>query len=128
LTELLAVFKKYPLTGITGPMSNWAAPPQKVTQITYNPESNDEIDQYAVHWANFHIGQSKTVARLLGFCMLVRRDVVKRIGAFDERFGLGNYEDDDYCLRARLAGFECRLAEDVFIHHTGGQDFQIYWH
>lgn len=42
--------------------------------------------------------------RLTGFCLLVKKSVLDEIGLFDERFGLGNFEDDDLCLRARMKG------------------------
>jgi tetratricopeptide (TPR) repeat protein/GT2 family glycosyltransferase len=42
----------------------------------------------------------------------------------DERFGSGNFEDDDFCIRARLAGFHIRIAQDAFVHHTGSQTFK----
>jgi multidrug efflux pump subunit AcrA (membrane-fusion protein) len=44
--------------------------------------------------------------------------------AADERFGTGNCEDDDWCLRAAQAGWNARIADDVFVHHVGGCTFQ----
>jgi len=41
----------------------------------------------------------------------------------DDRYGLGNFEDDDFSLRAALAGFESWMAEDCFIHHFGNRTF-----
>jgi GT2 family glycosyltransferase len=56
--------------------------------------------------------------------LLTRREVIARIGGLDERFGSGNFEDDDFCIRAAQVGFRARIALDVFIHHTGGQTFK----
>jgi Flp pilus assembly protein TadD len=61
--------------------------------------------------------------RIVGFCMLITREVITKIGLLDERFGIGNFEDDDYCLRARQAGFRLMVAADVFIHHFGSRTF-----
>ena len=41
----------------------------------------------------------------------------------DERFSPGNFEDDDFCLRAQIAGFNTVIAKDVFIHHYGSKSF-----
>jgi GT2 family glycosyltransferase len=41
----------------------------------------------------------------------------------DENFGLGFYEDDDYCIRVRQAGYKLVCAEDVFVYHRGGGSF-----
>ena len=62
--------------------------------------------------------------RLIGFCMLVKREVYQKIGGLDERFSPGNYEDDDYSLRIWQAGYELLLCRDTFIHHFGSASFQ----
>jgi GT2 family glycosyltransferase len=49
--------------------------------------------------------------------------VIDRVGLLDEGFGVGTFEDDDYCVRARLAGFRAVIARDVFVHHAGGVSF-----
>jgi GT2 family glycosyltransferase len=43
--------------------------------------------------------------------------VYERIGVLDEEFGLGFFEDDDYCRRVEKENFKIMCAEDVFIHH-----------
>jgi cellulose synthase/poly-beta-1,6-N-acetylglucosamine synthase-like glycosyltransferase len=61
---------------------------------------------------------------LSGFCLLTKRQVVDDIGGFDEQFLIGNYEDDDYCLRAQLAGYKLLVAQDTYVHHFGSATFQ----
>jgi glycosyltransferase involved in cell wall biosynthesis/Flp pilus assembly protein TadD len=53
--------------------------------------------------------------------LLIRREVLERIGGLDEGYGISFFEDDDLCLRAREAGFKLLAAQDVFIHHFGSQ-------
>lgn len=60
---------------------------------------------------------------LVGFCLLFKRDVYERIGGLDEAFSPGNFEDDDYCLRMRQAGYELLLCGDTYIHHFGSVAF-----
>src|SRR5260221_8752736 len=71
-----------------------------------------------------HRGLSLETPRAVGFCLLLARAVLERIGGLDERYGSGNFEDDDFCIRARIAGFRIRIAQDVFVHHTGSQTFK----
>ncbi|MEC0171901.1 glycosyltransferase [Paenibacillus graminis] len=61
--------------------------------------------------------------KLVGFCMLIKKKVVEEIGLLDERFFPGNYEDDDYSLRIRKAGYKLLLCKDTFIHHFGSVSF-----
>ena len=68
-------------------------------------------------------GRLTDTDRLVGFCLLIRREVVDSIGLLDERFGLGCFEDDDYCLRAMQVGYRTVIARDAFVHHFGGRTF-----
>lgn len=63
-------------------------------------------------------------ARLVGYCMLIKTEIINEIGLFDEAFSPGNYEDDDYCLRIRKAGYRLVLCRDTFIHHFGSVSFR----
>ena len=51
-----------------------------------------------------------------GACMYIVRDVLDRVGLFDEEYGMG-YEDVDYCLRAWQAGYEVVYAPSARLHH-----------
>ncbi|MDK2931248.1 MAG: hypothetical protein PWR07_1379 [Bacillota bacterium] len=107
--------------GLVGPMSNYVVGPQQVVDPHYDPR---KLDEYAVAFARKHAGRLTKVARIIGFCMLVRREVIDRIGGFDVTFGTGNFEDDDFCLRATIAGFDVVIAGDVFVHHFGSITFK----
>ncbi len=122
LTRMLAVFERHPETGIVGPVSNRVAGPQLVSPVDYT--DLDGLPAFAAKWSREHAGRSEKLSRVIGFCLLARRAVIDRIGGLDERFGSGNFEDDDFCLRAGVAGFEIRIARDSFVHHVGGQTFQ----
>ena len=53
----------------------------------------------------------------MGFCMLIKREVIKKIGLLDEIFWLGGLEDSDYCKRAVFTGFRCLRAKDTLVIH-----------
>lgn len=123
LTRLLACAQSDRSIGIVGPRSNYVAGLQRVPSVPYGEDLN-AMEQFARAWSLEHAGQWEQVPRVIGFCMLVRREVIERIGGFDPQFGLGNFEDDDFCLRAQLAGFKVCVAHDVFVHHFGSKTFQ----
>ncbi len=106
LAAMLRVLDEHPEVGIVGPMS----------------DNVSGLQGMQVH--PLHPGSIIETQRLVGFCMLLRRSVVDRIGGFDTRIGLGNFDDDDYCVRATLAGFKLAIAVDSFVHHVGGATFR----
>jgi glycosyltransferase involved in cell wall biosynthesis len=116
LTHLAA-----PGVGLVGPMSNAVPDPQRVPADQLAGRSIEKVGQER---AARYAGQFRQVTRLSGFCMLVRRSVMDRIGPLDEQFGLGFFDDDDLCFRAADAGFTLRIAMDVFVHHHGSQTFK----
>jgi len=61
--------------------------------------------------------------RLVAFCMLIKRDVLNKIGYLDERFTPGNFEDDDLCMRILDLGYKMMLCNDSFVHHFGSSSF-----
>ncbi|WP_297425177.1 glycosyltransferase [Clostridium sp.] len=63
-------------------------------------------------------------ARLVAFCMLIKREVIDKIGNLDERFTPGNFEDDDLSMRIIEAGYKLMLCNDSFIHHFGSTSFK----
>lgn len=122
LQRMLQVFEAHPDVGIVGPMSNYVSGPQLVRDASYKgPEG---LEAFAAEWAQGHDKQSAEATRVVGFCLATRKEVVTRIGGLDEQFGSGNFEDDDFCVRAFQVGFRARIALDVFIHHTGSQTFK----
>ena len=54
-----------------------------------------------------------------GVCFMVRRDIFREIGYFDENFKIGQYEDADFFIRAKSAGFRLAITGRSFIHHFG---------
>ena len=122
LNGMLGLLQREPQTSVVGPMSNCVSGPQLVSDVGYADLSG--LSAFAAQWAARNAGQSVEFGRVVGFCLLARRDLIARIGGLDESFGSGNFEDDDFCIRARLAGSRIRIAQDVFIHHTGSQTFK----
>ena len=107
-------------TGLVGPCSNAVGSTQQV-EIGYDDLAS--LDGFAWDWGRRHHAQRDEVERLVGFCLLFRRELVDRVGVLDERFGVGNFEDDDFCLRAKQAGYRVVIARDTFIHHFGHRTF-----
>jgi GT2 family glycosyltransferase len=107
--------------GMVGPMSNYTSGPQLIPDLTLNGPA--AIDAYAAKLAVDHEGRRQLTGRLVAFCVLIRDEVVEKVGLFDEGFGKGNFEDDDYCHRTMIAGYKLAIARDSFIFHFGHATF-----
>lgn len=55
-----------------------------------------------------------------GSCMLAKREVIKKVGLFDEDFFL-YFEETDFCWRAWLAGYSVLYEPKAVIYHKGGR-------
>src|SRR6185312_3284244 len=60
----------------------------------------------------------------VGFCMYIKRNVIDKIGLFDELFSPGYEEENDFCMRAYKAGFVSVLDDSTLIFHIGRSSFQ----
>jgi GT2 family glycosyltransferase/predicted TPR repeat methyltransferase len=121
LSGLHEVLARYSDTGIVGPMTNSASGIQVVADTGY--ASLSELPAWSAAFRENNRYRIIPQRRIVGFCMLFRQELIKKTGLLDESFGSGNYEDDDLCLRAELAGYRNLIAGDVFIHHEGGATF-----
>lgn len=59
-----------------------------------------------------------------GFCMYIRREVLDKLGLFDEEsFGRGYGEENDFSYRCMDFGFKNLLCDDVIVYHLESQSF-----
>lgn len=58
-----------------------------------------------------------------GFCMLIKREVISRIGFLDEAFGRGYGEENDFCARTAGIGYRNVAAGGVIVEHKESISF-----
>ncbi|MDT3428385.1 GT2 family glycosyltransferase [Paenibacillus forsythiae] len=121
LANLKSALYSSPDTGIVGPVTNYASGRQQV-----NTGYADIAGFHAAAETANIPDPSKwsETKRLVGLCFLFKREVFDKVGLLDERFSPGHYEDDDYCIRARLQGYRLLIAGDCLVHHEGSASFK----
>jgi O-antigen biosynthesis protein len=125
-----------PHIGLVGPMSNGAAPPQRVEGVPYRlgprrrPDGPPEwqvdtapVDRFAAAFREQHRGRWLEVDRLGGFCLLVKRAVLEALGPLETASGLDVFDTDALCRRAREAGWLLACCADLFVHHFASRAF-----
>ncbi len=142
LNQLINLANLSPTFGMVGPMSNYAAPPQLVETVPYRirpkrlnatrglAATNNLVDVDAVQeFANEHREQNKgkwlETDRLGGFCVLLKRQALDRIGLanLEKWTDLSLFDTDILSTKVRQAGFTLACCRDLFIHHFGTRTF-----
>lgn len=71
---------------------------------------------------NQWIGESKQVPFVMGCNMFIKKEVLEKIGYFNELFFL-NYEEVELCWRAKQKCFKSMVVPEVIIKHYSGKSF-----
>jgi GT2 family glycosyltransferase len=105
--------------GIVRGTSNWADSHPEYTIVPPEPISTYQ-DVATFSASRFSkLGFDHSEDRLLsGDAVLIKRQVINKIGVFDTRF-FGYFGDLDYGMRAHLAGFKLVCAKGAWLHHQG---------
>lgn len=98
LSEMIQTAESNPQIGIVNPASNaFGEPPDRIPPEKIMTE----------------------MGSCIGFCMLIKRVVIDKIGLLDEGYEQAYYEDIDYCLSAKKEGFLCVMAHHAYVSHVG---------
>ena len=106
--------QRNPELGLIGPITNNIGNQARI-DIRYTHLA--DMPQAARRFTCRHVGELLRLPTLAFFCVMMPRSTYMRIGPLDEVYGLGFFEDDDYCRRIEQAGLTNACARDVFIHH-----------
>lgn len=113
LGEMIAVAESRKDIGIVNPSSN---------NLGQRPQKGEPLELYAERIA-VNSGESVELGAAIGFCMLIKREIIKEVGLFDEIYGMGNFEDTDFSRRAIKAGYKCVRACGAYVYHRENTSF-----
>ena len=117
--------------GIAGSVSNaatWQSIPETINEqggwAVNSLPTGYNVDEFSELVRLKSSRQFPRVDFVNGFCLMISRKVIDRIGYLDEEsFPRGYGEENDYCLRARDAGIELAIADHCFIFHAKSKSF-----
>lgn len=114
---------------LVGPVSN-SVGNEQIIPGTYrmmgpNRYTTDTVREFSKAWTERHKKKTFETKMLGFFCVLAHRNLFEKVGLLDEIFGIGTYEDDDYCHRCLEAGFKLLIARHIFVHHWGSASFGV---
>jgi GT2 family glycosyltransferase/glycosyltransferase involved in cell wall biosynthesis len=120
IASLVAHLRGSTQLGMLGPVTNNIGNEARI-EISY--DTMDDMLQRAADYTTRHAGQRTVLRTAAFFCVMMPRHVYEKVGPLDEVFGIGFFEDDDYCRRVEQAGWTIACADDVFIHHNLSASF-----
>ncbi len=113
LSEMIRIADSSNKIGLVNPSSN---------NLGQKPDKGESIEAYAGRLKKESMLFTE-IGSAIGFCMLIKKDLIDKIGVFDEIYGMGNFEDTDYSRRAIKEGFYCVRAHRAYVYHREGSSF-----
>lgn len=111
LAEMIKVAESGPGIGIVNPSSN---------NFGLRFKKDTGLEEFA-HGLKKQSGGWVEMNACVGFCMLIKREVIKKIGFLDDKYGYAYFEDTDYSRRAQAAGYKCVMAKGCYVYHSEGK-------
>lgn len=121
LGEMMRKFQRYPEIGVVQPLILFLQEPKKiwsaggkwlpsfgraVTLGDRQPRAEYRVQRSELDWAT-------------GCCMLISREAILKAGLLNEQY-FAYFEDVEWSLRFRAAGFRIHLAEKAIVYHEAG--------
>ncbi|MCE5242588.1 MAG: glycosyltransferase [Desulfobacteraceae bacterium] len=113
-----------PNIGVVSPLSNNAT----ILSVPVMNVANTFPEDLSV----FHMAQVVSsnsprayprIPTAVGFCMLISRKALQKVGPLDTVFGMGYGEECDFCMKAWNSGFEVVCCDDAYVQHYGEASF-----
>lgn len=122
ISEMARVAALDPMIGFVSPRSNNAT----ICSLPHHHEGRElePHDAYAAFCRlSRHLPDFQFVPTAVGFCLLIKYEVLKEFGLLDESYGAGYNEENDLIMRANRCGYRAALANHAFVYHLGETSF-----
>ncbi|WP_274654035.1 glycosyltransferase [Paenibacillus humicola] len=120
---VICAYSKKEIATVT-PLSNAAGP----FSVPYFNQNQDLPNGYSEHdmaelLAKHSRNDYPSVPTGNGFCMFIKRFVLDQIGVFDQIYGRGYCEENDFCMRVKKYGMMNVIDDSTFIYHKRSVSF-----
>ena len=119
LYYLCETLQQYPETAAVSPKIKFAAPPQNIQYAGFTPLTKYTLRNKSIGYNESDHGQydvPTTTAFLHGAAMMVRREILEKIGPMPVCYFL-YYEEMDWCSQMTQAGYQLRYDPRCTIYH-----------
>jgi GT2 family glycosyltransferase len=123
LARLSDLLDRDPSVGVAAPIVTRQSNPDAIESAGIRYSRSTGRMRHRYYDANRHQASLRGIADVdgaSGCAMLVRREVFDAIGLFAPEY-FYSFEDVDFCLRARQAGFKTVIVSEAVVRHAGGE-------
>jgi GT2 family glycosyltransferase len=85
----------------------------------------DDLGQKVTEYTNKNTLNQLYVPNVAFFCVGMSRKTYNEIGKMDINYGIGWFEDDDYCYRVKQKGYNIVIEKNSFVYHKGSATMNI---
>lgn len=125
LDEMRFVAAQDPMIGFVCPRSNNAtlATIGEPVVIDFDEAPRRRALERQMGGAARFLPRAQYVPTNVGFCMLIKHEIIAEFGALSPVYGQGYNEENDYVMRAGQCGFRAALANWAYAFHVGEKSF-----
>jgi GT2 family glycosyltransferase len=126
LNNLIEEGEKEAKIGLLSPLIFW----KRTQQIWFSGGRISWWNMKTFHEFDLVEGKAQETAFLTGCSLFIKRAVLEKIGLLDDKFFL-YWEDVDYSVRAKKAGFKIKVVPESVIYHFEASNElnknKVYW-
>lgn len=117
IKKLISHLEQNEKIGLICPISSNAA---NLTLEMFDGFTYNQMDQLL---EKKFLGKNFDACTVVGNCLMITRECIKKIGYLDEIYGTGYGEETDYQFKAMEKGFEAKVAIDSYVFHKSEVSF-----
>jgi GT2 family glycosyltransferase len=117
LKEVIRVFENDTAIGVLNPNSNNLGP---------KPKPGESIEGCARRLKQESFTDFLELPFCIGFCMFIKREVINKVGGLSKEFQPMFFEDSDYSMKAKKAGYKVGVAHKSYVWHIEHASF-VQW-
>lgn len=105
-------------------------PEHKIQHMGLATNIKGEFIHAYVGWSADHpkVNKVRDMYAVTGAALMTRRELYRKAGGFNEEYGIGTYEDVQFCLEVREMGYNIIVVPEACgVHYTGAtaESYQI---
>lgn len=108
LLEMISVFAKFDKVGLLNPNSN---------SLGAKLPANSSLEAYSHQLRAKYKNIFTELPFCIGFCMMIKRQVVEEVGGLSNEFYPMFFEDTDYSLKVQRGGYLIGVAKAAYVWH-----------